>query len=82
MVVGQFARILVVDMYSSSRMFMRFLRKGMGARTVRQGLTRMQGYIARGQCKNFIRGGPCPLGLPRGANILKPIYHLRCKGEA
>ena len=30
MVGGQFARILVVDMYSPSRMFMRFLRKGMG----------------------------------------------------
>ena len=30
-----------------------------------------RGRHCQRRCKNFIRGGPCPLGLPRGANILK-----------
>ncbi len=68
-------------MYSTRRMFMRFLRKGMGARTVRQGLTRMQGYIVRGRCKNFIRGRPCHLGLPRVSNLLKPSIICAARGR-
>ncbi len=58
-----------------------FQEKEWGARTVRQGLTRMQGYIARGRCKNFIRGGSCPLGLPRVSNLLKPSIICAARGR-
>ncbi len=61
---AHFLRISGADMYASSRMFMRFLRKGMGARTVRQGLTRMREYIA------CVRGGGTVLcAVPEGLQI-------------
>ena len=61
---AHFLRILGADMYASSRMFMRFWEKEWGARTVRQGLTRMQGYIA------CVRGvGTVQSTVPEGVQI-------------
>ena len=82
MVVGQFARILAADMYSPSRMFMRFLRKGMGARTVRQGLTRMQGRHRRRAMQKFYPRRALPPRAPPWRKYFETIYHSRRKGKA
>ena len=67
--------------FDARNVYALFKKRNGGARTVRQGLTRMQGCIARGRCKNFIRGGPCPLGLPRVSNILKPSIICAARGR-
>ena len=82
MVGGQFARILVVDMYSPSRMFMRFSRKGMGG-THRKARSDSDAGIHRQRAmQKFYPRRALPPRAPPCLKYLETIYHSRRKGKA
>ena len=79
---AHFLRIFGVDMYASSRMFMRFLRKGMGG-THRKARSDADAGIHRLTAMQEVnRGGPCRLGLPPRLESLETTYHSCRKGTA
>ena len=78
------------DRYSSSRMFMQYF--GWDSVCVRRAPHPSRrgcrdAFPSRGRHRqramhDFIRGGPCPLGLPRGSNISKPSIIRAARGKA
>ena len=79
---AHFLRILGADMHASSRMFMHFLRKGMGDTHRKAGSDADAGIHRQRAMQKFYPRRALPPRAPPRRKYLETIYHLRCKEKA